>query len=67
MGASAFLLLMTTELLLSIVAFGKTANEFFEDLVSSEAQLAGLAGQTLYGLFPVIQHRGTRPEKIDKH
>ena len=56
MGGLAFLLLMTAELGLSLYAVGGTVSGPF-DAYREPARLIGLAGQILYGLFPVIQRR----------
>lgn len=55
MGITAFSLLMTAELALATVIFGKKASEFVADLISSDAQAIGFGGQVLYGLFPIIE------------
>lgn len=56
MGGLAFLLLMTAEFGLSLYAVGGTVSGHFE-AYREPARLIGLAGQILYGLFPVIQRR----------
>mmetsp|Transcript_14052 Transcript_14052/g.28336 ORF Transcript_14052/g.28336 Transcript_14052/m.28336 type:complete len:140 (+) Transcript_14052:263-682(+) len=55
MGSVAFGTLMVAEMMLAVVAFGKTAGEFVQDLTSSKPNIIGLLGQVLYGLFPLIE------------
>ena len=55
MGSVAFGTLMVAEMILAVVAFGKTAGEFVQDLTSSKPHIIGLVGQVLYGLFPLIE------------
>lgn len=57
MGGVAFVTLICAELSLSVVAFGKTPSEFRREQTSSTPKLLGLAGQVLYGLFPIIEGR----------
>ena len=60
MGGVAFALLITTELMLSVYAFGQTAGAWAGSL-GTPAGLLGLAGQVGFGLIPAVQ-AALRPE-----
>ena len=51
MGAIAFLLLLGSELLLTLFVFGNSAGEWIASLGTSAGAL-GLVGQVAFGLFP---------------
>jgi len=53
-GASGLLLLLSTELVLSIWLFGNSAEAYFEAFRTPQGAI-GLAGQAAFGLFPVVQ------------
>lgn len=55
MGLVAFVTLMMAELMLAVIAFGKTSSEFLKEITSSRPQMIGLVGQMLYGLFPLVE------------
>ncbi|MEO1135008.1 MAG: hypothetical protein AAFW68_00180 [Pseudomonadota bacterium] len=54
MGVCAFGLLMIAEILLGVIGFGRTLDQQLAAFVS-EAGFLGLAGQILFGLFPVLR------------
>jgi hypothetical protein len=54
MGATAFILLLATELLLSVILFDRTIAEALE-IYRTVGGLMGLTGQIVFALFPVIQ------------
>lgn len=56
MGGAAFLTLMCAELGLSVLAFGRTVVDHL-DQYSTIHGLLGLAGQVMFGLFPLMQLR----------
>jgi len=56
MGAVAFGLLMLAELALSLTLFGRSLHDFARGYATLEGMF-GLAGQVLFGLFPVIRRR----------
>ncbi|NJO33060.1 MAG: hypothetical protein HC869_07820 [Rhodospirillales bacterium] len=63
MGGVAFLTLMSAELGLSVLAFGRTFADHLDQYRDVHA-LLGLAGQVAFGLFPSIQLRkGNRSER----
>lgn len=57
MGIVAFVLLLLAELILSVAAFGGTAAGFVAAFGTS-AGAAGLAGQVLFGVMPLVVRRG---------
>lgn len=57
MGALAFALLLGTELLVGIFAFGLTPGAWLAGLAKPES-LAGLAGQLGFALIPALARRG---------
>jgi fucose 4-O-acetylase-like acetyltransferase len=59
MGALAFVLLMLAELLLDLIAFGRSPVEHFADYRKAPDAL-GLAAQALFAIFPVLRLRGGR-------
>ena len=61
MGAVAFALLMTAELALSVLAFGRSPAEYLRAL-GAPAGAAGLASQVVFGLFPLIRSAGRKPK-----
>lgn len=61
MGAAAFALLITAELALSALAFGRSPAEFLRAF-ATPAGAAGLASQVAFGLFPVLRAGGFRGE-----
>ena len=57
MGATAFALLMLAEAALSLLLFDRSLAEHLA-LYAETPQLLGLAGQVLFGLFPLVRgHR----------
>lgn len=56
MGGAAFLTLMCAELGLSVLAFGRTAIDHLDQYHTIHG-LLGLAGQVMFGLFPLMQLR----------
>ena len=54
MGATAFILLLATELLLSVILFDRTIAEALE-IYRTVGGLMGLTGQIVFALFPLIQ------------
>ena len=54
MGLLAFVLLMGAELALGILVFGQTVLSFTNDMQAFSGTV-GLAGQTLFALFPILQ------------
>lgn len=56
MGGLAFALLMLAETLLGIVGFGRSLGEIFTGFKTAPGAL-GLAGQALFGLFPLMRAR----------
>ncbi len=54
MGLAAFLLLMTAEYILAVALFGRGPEAFFSDFRTAPGAL-GLAGQLLFGLWPLVQ------------
>jgi hypothetical protein len=56
MGATAFLLLMTAELALSVLLFGRSPAEFATSLATPSGGI-GLAGQIAFAVFPLLQSR----------
>jgi len=56
MSATAFLLLMLAELLLSVAVFGRSGIEFAVSLVRLPGAI-GLAGQTAFATFPLLRLR----------
>lgn len=54
MGVCAFGLLMIAEVLLGVVGFGRSIDEQIASYATTPGFL-GLAGQILFGLFPVIR------------
>ena len=60
MGGVAFALLITTELMLSVYAFGQTVGAWAGSL-GTPAGLLGLAGQAGFGFIPAVQ-AALRPE-----
>jgi ABC-type uncharacterized transport system permease subunit len=54
MGASAFVLLMIAEMSMSILLANRTLSAHLA-LYSERSHLLGLAGQTAFALFPVVQ------------
>jgi hypothetical protein len=56
MGGVALLLLMTAEMALAAIAFGRTPETYVRDL-GTLAGAEGLAAQIAFGLFPAIQTR----------
>ncbi|MEQ1754748.1 MAG: hypothetical protein ABL973_11515 [Micropepsaceae bacterium] len=54
MGATAFLLLMIAELVMSVILFDRTVTAHFASFANESAQI-GLAGQIVFALFPVVQ------------
>jgi hypothetical protein len=54
MGAVAFVVLMVAELLLAILAFGRSAAGFVAAF-SSPAGAIGFAAQVVFALFPIVQ------------
>lgn len=55
-GAVAFALLMLAELTLAIGLFGRSPNEQLAHFATPPG-LLGLAGQILFGLFPIVRPR----------
>ncbi len=53
MGLCAFVLLIAAEALLAIYGFGETPETFLNKFYSTAGAI-GLFGQTLFGLFPLI-------------
>ena len=56
MGASAFLLLMCGEILVSVLLSNRSLADHFA-LYRTLPVLLGLAGQIAYALFPLLRHR----------
>jgi hypothetical protein len=56
MGGTAFLSLMGTELIFSVLTFGRTVADHLAHYHEMHA-LLGLAGQVAFGLFPPMQLR----------
>lgn len=56
MGTTAFSMLISAELLLSVFGFGQTLNEVVARY-TTVAGAIGLAGQVLFGLFPLLRKR----------
>ena len=54
MGTTAFCALISCELVLSTLAFGRSAADFFADY-ASPAGAIGLAAQVLFAIFPYLQ------------
>lgn len=54
MGESAFLLLMLAEFALAIVGFGETPASYVSHWTTLPGAI-GLAGQIVFGLFPLLQ------------
>jgi hypothetical protein len=59
MGTTAFILLQLAELMLALVYFGVTPADYVRGFASA-AGLAGLAGQLLFALFPLLQRTSYR-------
>ena len=57
MGASAFVLLMAAELALSIYLFGSPVESTVAGYLTAQG-MAGLGGQVLFALFPLLQLHG---------
>jgi hypothetical protein len=56
MGAVALVLLITAETVLGVFAFDRSLADYFASYRSPPGQL-GLAGQILFGAFPVLMRR----------
>lgn len=56
MGATAFLMLISAELLLGVFGFGQSLNEVVARYATPAGGI-GLAGQILFGLFPLFRKR----------
>jgi hypothetical protein len=56
MGATALVLLQAAELVLAVVAFGRTPADYVHNL-GTLAGAEGLAAQLIFALFPAIQAR----------
>ena len=56
MGATAFILLMAAETLLSLIAFAIPPTEYLGSFRET-ARAIGLFGQLLFALFPLLQRR----------
>ncbi len=56
MGVVAFALLIFAETLLGVFGFGQTLNDVI-DRYGTFAGAIGLAGQALFGLFPLLRNR----------
>ena len=56
MGATAFALLMIAELALSVWVFGNSLTAHLQHYMTDPGAI-GLAGQLLFGLFPLLQLR----------
>lgn len=56
MGASALLMLLLAEFVLAVVLFAEPPGEFFGNLLSASG-LAGLGGQIVFALFPLLHLR----------
>ena len=54
MGVSAFVLLMSAELVLSVLAFGRSPSEFVS-AYGTPAGAIGLMGQVAFGLMPLFR------------
>ena len=59
MGASAFVLLLAAEVVLSVFLFGNSLDRHFENFRTFHGAI-GLAGQFAFALFPIIQLRQRR-------
>jgi hypothetical protein len=59
MGAAAFALLMTAELVLSLVAFGRSPAGYLR-AYRTPAGAVGLASQIAFGLIPLLRSGGFR-------
>jgi hypothetical protein len=59
MGGSAFLLLILSEILLSLLVFDRTAGEYFQGFTTL-AGLVGLLGQIAFGFIPILQRVGPK-------
>lgn len=57
MGGLAFGLLIVAEAVLAILVFGQTLHDFFGGLLLPSGA-AGLAGQAVFGLMPLLLMRG---------
>ena len=60
MGGVAFALLISAEIILGVVGFGRTVYEFFGAYRTAEGAL-GLLAQVAFGTFPLIQLRRGDP------
>jgi hypothetical protein len=59
MGAVAFALLITAELVLSLLAFGRSPDEYLR-ANGTPAGAVGLTSQVAFGLIPLLRSGGSR-------
>lgn len=64
MGGGAFLLLMIAEWVLATLLFGLDSSQWLGRFTSPAGAL-GLAGQTAFGLIPLIQMHGAGPRQTN--
>jgi hypothetical protein len=60
MGLAALFLLLAAEVVLSVLVFGSSLNQYLDSLRTAQG-LTGLAGQIVFGFIPVLQLPWRRP------
>jgi hypothetical protein len=60
MGLAALVLLLAAEVVLSVLVFGSSLNQYLDSLRTAHG-LTGLAGQIVFGFIPLLQLRWRRP------
>jgi hypothetical protein len=59
MGGTGFALLMGVEMATTLLVFGRSISEHLATY-ASPAAAAGLAGQLLFAMFPILQRHGAQ-------
>lgn len=60
MGLAALILLLAAEVVLSVLAFDNSLNQYLDSLRTAQG-LTGLAGQLVFGFIPLLQLPWRRP------